>query len=75
MINSIPAKRSELLQQLIRLMPEQHFILVEGWWDTAAYFAASPNVTYVPRVYDMGPCTAAIACCWSRPPWKMPSLA
>ncbi|MFG2840843.1 glycosyltransferase [Streptomyces zaomyceticus] len=55
MINPIPAKGSELLHQLIRLMPEQHFTLVEGWWDTAAGFAAYPNVTYVPRVYDMGP--------------------
>ncbi|MFE2929744.1 glycosyltransferase [Streptomyces sp. NPDC059278] len=55
MINPIPAKGSELLHQLIRLMPEQHFTLVEGWWDTAADFAAYPNVTYVPRVYDMGP--------------------
>ncbi|MGW6396469.1 glycosyltransferase [Streptomyces sp. NPDC055103] len=55
MINPIPAKGSELLHQLIRLMPEQHFTLVEGWWDTAADFAAYPNVTYVPRVYDMAP--------------------
>ncbi|MFH8515198.1 glycosyltransferase [Streptomyces gelaticus] len=55
MINPIPAKGSELLHQLVRLMPEQHFTLVEGWWDTAADFAAYPNVTYVPRVYDMEP--------------------
>ncbi|UUN28167.1 glycosyltransferase [Streptomyces sp. FIT100] len=55
MINPIPAKGSALLHRLIRLMPEQHFTLVEGWWDTAADFAAHPNVTYVPRVYDMGP--------------------
>ncbi|MEV0302082.1 glycosyltransferase [Streptomyces prasinus] len=55
MINPIPAKGAELLHQLIRLMPEQHFTLVEGWWDTAADFAAHSNVTYVPRVYDMGP--------------------
>ncbi|WP_405549865.1 glycosyltransferase [Streptomyces microflavus] len=55
MVNPIPAKGSELLHQLIRLMPEQHFTLVEGWWDTVAGFAAYPNVTYVPRVYDMGP--------------------
>ncbi|MEU7181322.1 MULTISPECIES: glycosyltransferase [Streptomyces] len=55
MINPIRAKGSELLHQLVRLMPEQHFTLVEGWWDTAAGFAAYPNVTYVPRVYDMGP--------------------
>ncbi|MFJ3818799.1 glycosyltransferase [Streptomyces sp. NPDC090056] len=55
MINPIPAKGSELLHQLIRLVPEQHFTLVEGWWNTAADFAAYPNVTYVPRVYDMEP--------------------
>ncbi|WP_411072203.1 glycosyltransferase [Streptomyces sp. cmx-4-25] len=55
MINPIPAKGSELLHQLIRLMPEQRFTLVEGWWDTSADFAAYPNVTYVPRVYDMEP--------------------
>lgn len=54
-INPVPAKGSELLHQLIRLMPEQHFTLVEGWWDTAADFAAHSNVTYVPRVYNMGP--------------------
>ncbi|MFD4767556.1 glycosyltransferase [Streptomyces niveus] len=55
MVNPIPAKGSDLLHQLIRDMPEQHFTLVEGWWDTADRFAAYPNVTYVPRVYDMGP--------------------
>ncbi|MFF5766744.1 glycosyltransferase [Streptomyces tanashiensis] len=55
MINPIPAKGSDLLHDLIRHMPEQHFTLVEGWWDTAADFAAYPNVTYVPRVYDMEP--------------------
>ncbi|WP_050369069.1 glycosyltransferase [Streptomyces acidiscabies] len=55
MVNPIPAKGSALLHQLIQLMPEQHFTLVEGWWNTAADFAAYPNVTFVPRVYDMGP--------------------
>ncbi|MFC8626352.1 glycosyltransferase [Streptomyces anulatus] len=55
MINPIPAKGSDLLHQLIRLMPEQHFTLVEGWWDTAADFASYTNVSYVPRTYDMGP--------------------
>jgi glycosyltransferase involved in cell wall biosynthesis len=55
MVNPIPAKGTELLHQLIRLMPEQHFTLVEGWWDTASEFAAYPNVTYVSRVYDMAP--------------------
>ncbi|GAA2545259.1 MULTISPECIES: glycosyltransferase [Streptomyces] len=52
MVNPIPAKGAGLLHQLIRLMPEQPFTLVEGWWDTAADFAAYPNVTHVPRVYD-----------------------
>ncbi len=55
MVNPIPAKGSDLLHQLIRVMPQQHFTLVEGWWNTAAQFAAYPNVTYVPRVYDMSP--------------------
>ena len=55
MINPIPAKGSALLHQLIRHMPEQQFTLVEGWWNTADQFAAYPNVTYVPRVYDMSP--------------------
>lgn len=55
MINPIPAKGSQLLHQLIRLMPEQRFTLVEGWWDTSVDFAAYPNVTYVRRVYDMEP--------------------
>jgi glycosyltransferase involved in cell wall biosynthesis len=53
MVNPIPAKGSGLLHQLIRLMPRQYFTLVEGWWDAAAQFASYPNVTYVPRVYDM----------------------
>ncbi|MET9778301.1 glycosyltransferase [Streptomyces sp. NPDC006367] len=52
MVNPIPAKDAGLLPQLIRLMLEQRFTLVEGWWDTAADFAAHPNVTYLPRVYD-----------------------
>ncbi|MFF9480707.1 glycosyltransferase [Streptomyces sp. NPDC014733] len=55
MINPIPAKGSELLHQIVRLMPEQHFTLVEGWWDVSTDFASYPNVTYVPRVYDMEP--------------------
>lgn len=55
MVNPIPAKGSALLHQLIRVLPEQHFTLVEGWWNTAAQFAAYPNVTFVPRVYDMNP--------------------
>ncbi|NBE49896.1 glycosyltransferase [Streptomyces boluensis] len=55
MVNPIPAKGSAPLHQLIRRMPEQGFTLVEGWWNTADEFAAYPNVTYVPRVYDMTP--------------------
>ncbi|GAA3078963.1 glycosyltransferase [Streptomyces glomeratus] len=55
MVNPIPAKGADLLHQLIRRMPEQHFTLVEGWWNTAEQFARYPNVTYVPRVYDMSP--------------------
>lgn len=55
MVNPIPAKGADLLHQLIRGMPEQRFTLVEGWWNTAEEFADYPNVTYVPRVYDMSP--------------------
>ncbi|MFG2550056.1 glycosyltransferase [Streptomyces sp. NPDC048581] len=53
MVNPVPAKGANLLHQLIRRMPEQHFTLVEGWWNTVEQFAGYPNVTYVPRVYDM----------------------
>ncbi|MFI0978207.1 glycosyltransferase [Streptomyces sp. NPDC021093] len=53
MVNPIPPKGSALLHEVIRVMPDQHFTLVEGWWNTAAEFAACPNVTYVPRTYDM----------------------
>ncbi|MDJ0461905.1 glycosyltransferase [Streptomyces sp. H27-C3] len=53
MVNPIPAKGSVLLHEVIRTMPEQHFTLVEGWWNTAAEFAAYLNVAYVPRTYDM----------------------
>ncbi|MCX5136441.1 glycosyltransferase [Streptomyces sp. NBC_00340] len=55
MVNPIPAKGSDLLHELIRDMPEQHFTLVEGWWNTVDHFAAYPNVSYVPRVYNMRP--------------------
>ncbi|WP_416484498.1 glycosyltransferase [Streptomyces sp. CL12] len=55
MVNPIPAKGADLLHQLIRRMPEQRFTLVEGWWNTTEEFASYPNVTYVPRVYDMSP--------------------
>ncbi|OIK00192.1 glycosyltransferase [Streptomyces monashensis] len=55
MVNPIPAKGADLVHQLIRRMPEQRFTLVEGWWNTAEQFAGYPNVTYVPRVYDMSP--------------------
>ncbi|MET7530178.1 glycosyltransferase [Streptomyces goshikiensis] len=55
MINPIPAKGSRLMHGLIQAMPEERFTLVEGWWNTAAEFRQYPNVTYVPRVYDMAP--------------------
>ncbi|MEY2241478.1 glycosyltransferase family 4 protein [Streptomyces sp. BF23-18] len=55
MVNPILAKGSDLLHQIIHVMPEQHFTLVEGWWNTADQFTAHPNVTFVPRVYDMSP--------------------
>ncbi|MGV9292292.1 glycosyltransferase [Streptomyces sp. NPDC003719] len=53
MVDPIPAKGAGLLHQLICLMPEQRFTLVEGWWGTAADSVAYPNVTHVPPVYDM----------------------
>ncbi|WP_328582374.1 glycosyltransferase [Streptomyces sp. NBC_00370] len=53
MVNPIPAKGSALLHEVIRMMPEQHFTLVEGWWHNAEDFAAYPNVAYVPRTYGM----------------------
>ncbi|MFW6725318.1 glycosyltransferase [Streptomyces sp. MAR4 CNY-716] len=53
MVNPVPAKGATLLHQVIKLLPRQKFTLVEGWWDTAAEFAAYPNVTYLSRVYDM----------------------
>ncbi|MEV8070854.1 glycosyltransferase [Streptomyces sp. NPDC085995] len=55
MVNPIPAKGADLLHRLVRRMPEQRFTLVEGWWNTADEFAGYPNVTYVPRAYDMSP--------------------
>lgn len=70
MVNPIPAKGSDLLHQLIRAMPEQHFTLVEGWWNTADQFTAYPNTTFVARVYDMNPSTAATAFCWCPPRWR-----
>lgn len=54
MVNPVAAKGSELLHRLIALLPERHFTLVEGWWDTSAEFTQYPNVTYLPRTYDMG---------------------
>ncbi|MBA0054335.1 glycosyltransferase [Streptomyces sp. AJS327] len=54
MVNPVPAKGSELLHRLIAQMPERHFTLVEGWWDTSVEFTCYPNVTYVPRTYNMG---------------------
>ncbi|WP_326797278.1 glycosyltransferase [Streptomyces sp. NBC_01808] len=53
MINPVPAKGAALLHQVIKLLPRQKFTLVEGWWDTATEFTAYPNVTYLPRIYDM----------------------
>lgn len=70
MVNPIPAKGSDLMHQLIRAMPEQHFTLVEGWWNTADQFTAYPNTTFVARVYDMNPSTAATAFCWCPPRWR-----
>ncbi|MDG4856703.1 glycosyltransferase family 4 protein [Streptomyces sp. T-3] len=55
MVNPIPPKGSDLLHQVIRVMPEQHFTLVEGWWNTADQFSGYRNVTFVRRVYDMSP--------------------
>ncbi|MGX1851698.1 hypothetical protein [Streptomyces sp. NPDC055299] len=43
MVNPIPAKGSALLHQLIRIMPEQHFTLVEGWWNTAPSSPPTPT--------------------------------
>lgn len=53
MVNPVPAKGSELLHRLADLLPDRHFTLVEGWWDTSAEFAHHPNVTYLSRTYDM----------------------
>lgn len=53
MVNPVPAKGSDLLHHLADLLPDRHFTLVEGWWDTSAEFADHPNVTYLPRTYDM----------------------
>ncbi|MFC4060221.1 glycosyltransferase [Planomonospora corallina] len=54
MVNPVPAKGAELMHRLAELLPDRRFTLVEGWWDTSAEFARHPNVTYVPRTYDMG---------------------
>ncbi|MBA4866945.1 glycosyltransferase [Streptomyces sp. PSKA54] len=55
MINPVAAKGSALLHRLIRRLPDRHFTLVEGWWDTAEEFAGYDNVSHVPRTYDMTP--------------------
>jgi glycosyltransferase involved in cell wall biosynthesis len=55
MINPVPAKGAELVHRLADLLPDRRFTLVEGWWDTSAEFARQPNVTYLPRTYDMEP--------------------
>jgi glycosyltransferase involved in cell wall biosynthesis len=59
MVNPVPAKGSAVLHELVRRLPDRHFTLVQGWWDTAAEFTAYPNVTYVGRTYDMDPLIAA----------------
>jgi glycosyltransferase involved in cell wall biosynthesis len=53
MVNPVPAKGSELVHRIAELMPHRHLTLVEGWWDTSAEFRNHPNVTWVPRTYDM----------------------
>ncbi|MFI6496647.1 glycosyltransferase [Nonomuraea typhae] len=55
MVNPVPAKGAELVHHLAELLPDRHFTLVEGWWNTAQQFAHHPNVTYLPRTYDMDP--------------------
>ncbi|MEV7971158.1 glycosyltransferase [Sphaerisporangium sp. NPDC088356] len=54
MVNPVPAKGSALVHRLADSLSERRFTLVEGWWDTSAEFARHPNVTWVPRTYDMG---------------------
>jgi glycosyltransferase involved in cell wall biosynthesis len=53
MINPVPAKGADLVHRLANLLPERRFTLVTGWWDTSAEFTQHPNVTYLPRTYDM----------------------
>lgn len=53
MVNPVPAKGAELMHRLVELLPDRRFTLVTGWWDTADEFARHPNVTYLPRTYDM----------------------
>lgn len=53
MVNPVPAKGADLLHRLADQLPERRFTLVEGWWDTSADFARHPNVTYLPRTYNM----------------------
>lgn len=55
MINPVPVKGSGLVHELAEALPHRQFTLVEGWWDTSAEFARHPNVSWVPRTYDMGP--------------------
>lgn len=55
MVNPVPQKGAALIHQIIEHLPAQRFTLVEGWWDTSGDFGAYPNVTYVPRTYDMAP--------------------
>src|SRR5262245_30719034 len=53
MVNPVPAKGGDLVDELAALLPDRHFTLVEGWWDTSARFADRPNITYLPRTYDL----------------------
>ncbi|MET8050426.1 glycosyltransferase [Streptosporangium sp. NPDC005286] len=53
MVNPVPAKGAELMHRIAELLPDRRFTLVMGWWDTADEFARHPNLTYLPRTYDM----------------------
>ncbi|GIG67336.1 glycosyltransferase [Phytomonospora endophytica] len=55
MVNPVPAKGADLVRKLIEKLPDRHFTLVEGWWDTSDDFNAYPNVTYLPQTEDLDP--------------------
>ncbi|MEU9373712.1 glycosyltransferase [Streptomyces sp. NPDC048255] len=55
MINPVPQKGSALLHRLIPALPERHFTLVMGWWDTVDDFRSYPNVSYLRRTFNMSP--------------------